>query len=152
MGLVLGCYFQFVLSRSMPFLRIHSHLVGRGGGGVPGANANIERQIRDTGMVVIDELSQVDTPEYDRMNERVAQYRPGSDGKPLDRWLVPFGMLPIVAQLGDPAQLTMPNSHPVFEYMRLFRLLRPAKYSQRYYTELVTGERLVIPRAGALGE
>lgn len=57
---------------------------------------------------------------------------PGTDPAQAARYttppLVPFGMLPIMIQMGDPAQLTMPHSHPVFEYMRLFQLLRPARY------------------------
>ena len=112
-----------------------------GAGALPGENSKMEKKMLETGLIVLDELSHVDAPAYDKANERVTKFRPGPAGQPLDRKLVPFGMMPIVIQMGDPAQLTMPNAHPVFKYMRLFQLMRPPKHSPRTLSELVTGER-----------
>jgi len=55
-----------------------------GGGAAPGRNANVEREMRETAMVVIDELSHIDAPDYDAANVRVTRYRPGPGGKIYD--------------------------------------------------------------------
>ena len=62
-----------------------------------------------------------------------------AESRLLDHAKHPFGMTPFVLLCGDPAQLNMPMSHPVFEWPRLFRRLPVHRLSPKALEELITG-------------
>ncbi len=113
-----------------------------GSGGQPGARLRRRDVMVDLGLLAIDELSQVEDALFNKVNQEVTSLRRDHDG--IGRFThteLPFGMLPLVLLMGDPAQLTMPNSTTLFEWKRIFHLLEVARHSPKVLRERVTGNK-----------